>query len=149
MPFTVRINGADRSADVDADTPLLWVLRDTFGLTGTKYACGTAICGACTVLVDGKAVASCALPISEVGNRSVVTIEGLAAGADHPVQRAWLAEEVVQCGYCQPGLILAAVALLNEMPRPSERDIQSRIGNLCRCGTYSRVVRAIQRAANG
>ncbi len=147
MAYTLLINGQSRNADVEADTPLLWVLRETLGLTGTKYGCGTRDCGACTVLLDGRAVLSCHLTVSEVQRHAVTTIEGLSAAGTHAVQRAWIEEDVPQCGYCQPGMVLGAVALLERKPRPSDADIDSAIANLCRCGTYDRVRRAIHRAA--
>ena len=144
----LRVNGAVREIDVDPETPLLWVLRDWLGLYGTKYGCGVGICGACTVHLDGGAVRSCTTPIGSVGARAVTTIEGLAGvSAPHPVQSAWIAEQVPQCGYCQPGMIMAAAALLAAQPQPSDAQIDSGITNLCRCGTYPRVRRAIHRAA--
>ncbi len=146
--ITLRINGREQTADVSPDTPLLWVLRDTLGLTGTKYSCGQGLCGACTVHLDGKAIQSCTLPVSEAAGREITTIEGLSAGGDHPLQRAWLDENVSQCGYCQPGQIMAAAALLAENPHPTDEDIDASMsGNLCRCGTYQRIRRAIHRAA--
>lgn len=147
-PFSLNINGESRSVDVDADTPLLWILREMVGLTGTKYSCGQGVCGTCTVLLDGKAVRSCILPISEVGSQEITTIEGLSLSGDHPLQKAWLAEDVSQCGYCQPGQIMTAAALLAENPNPSDEEITAAMsGNLCRCGTYLRIRRAIHRAA--
>jgi len=146
--LTLRVNGADRSVDVVPDTPLLWTLRDLIGLTGTKFGCGIAQCGACTVLLDGEAVRSCVTPVSSVGDRAVTTIEGLSAGGDHPVQRAWIAEDVPQCGYCQAGQLLSAAALLAVNPDPDDDAIdQAMSGNICRCGTYDRIRRAIHRAA--
>jgi isoquinoline 1-oxidoreductase alpha subunit len=148
--ITLRVNGQEQTIDVDPDTPLLWVLRDTLGLTGTKYSCGIGECGACTVHLDGQAVRSCTLPVGQVGGRAITTIEGLSANGDHPLQQAWLAENVSQCGYCQPGQIMAAAALLAETPNPSDDDIDAAMsGNLCRCGTYQRIRRAIHRAAEG
>jgi aerobic-type carbon monoxide dehydrogenase small subunit (CoxS/CutS family) len=149
MPhFALNVNGITRSADVDPGTPLLWVLRDALGLTGTKYGCGISLCGSCTVLVDGEAVRSCRLPVKDVGSRRVVTIEGLSGDGSHPVQKAWLAEEVVQCGWCQPGQILTAVALLARNPSPAERQVEEAMeGVICRCGTYPRIRRAVVRAA--
>jgi aerobic-type carbon monoxide dehydrogenase small subunit (CoxS/CutS family) len=130
--------------------PLLWTLRDVLGLTGTKYGCGVAQCGACTVHLDGQAVRSCVTPVSRVQGHAVTTIEGLAAGGSHPVQSAWIAEEVAQCGYCQPGQVMSAAALLTSKPQPTDADIDaSMAGNLCRCGTYERIRRAIHRAAEG
>jgi len=149
MPhFALNVNGITRSADVDPGTPLLWVLRDALGLTGTKYGCGISLCGSCTVLVDGEAVRSCQLQVKDVGSRRVVTIEGLSGDGSHPVQKAWLAEEVVQCGWCQSGQILTAVALLARHARPDERQVEEAMeGVICRCGTYPRIRRAVVRAA--
>lgn len=144
---TLNINGADRSIDVDADTPLLWVLRDELALTGTKFGCGLGLCGACSVLLNGKAVRSCVVPVSAVAGQAVVTIEGLSKDKSHPVQRAWIAESVPQCGYCQSGMILATVALLADKPNPTDTEIDMAITNICRCGTYTRVRQAIHRAA--
>lgn len=144
----LMINGVERQVNVDPETPLLWVLREQLGLTGSKFGCGEGLCGACTVLVDGVPQRSCVTPIQEVRGKRIVTIEGI--GDDHPVKRAWLAEEVSQCGYCQPGQILAAVALLQGNPRPSDSDIDAAMtGNLCRCGTYGRIRRAIHAAGKG
>lgn len=146
--LTLRVNGADRSVDVEPDTPLLWTLRDLIGLTGTKFGCGIAQCGACTVLLDGEAVRSCVTPVSNVGGREVTTIEGLSSEGDHAVQRAWIAENVPQCGYCQAGQLLSAAALLAANPDPDDEAIdQAMSGNICRCGTYDRIRRAIHRAA--
>jgi isoquinoline 1-oxidoreductase subunit alpha len=140
------INGKPRTVTVEPEMPLLWVLRDELGMTGTKYGCGKSLCGACTVHVDGEAVRSCTLPVSIAEGRSVTTIEGL--GGDHPLQLAWHAENVVQCGYCQPGQIMSALALLQSIPRPSDDDIDRHMaGNICRCGTYARIRQAISRAA--
>jgi len=142
------INGTQHEVDVESDTPLLWVLRDNLGLTGTKYGCGIAVCGSCTVHLDGKPVRSCITPVSQAANKPITTIEGLSADASHPVQRAWVAEEVPQCGFCQSGQIMSAAALLAGNAQPSDGDIdQAMAGNLCRCGTYQRVRRAIKRAA--
>lgn len=146
----LTVNGKVQSVDVSPDTPLLWVLRDTLGFTGTKYGCGIAQCGACTVHLDSRPVRSCVTPVSAASGRQVTTIEGLSADGSHPVQRAWIAEQVPQCGYCQSGQIMAAVALLAGNPKPSDADIDAAMaGNLCRCGTYSRIRRAIHRAAKG
>lgn len=146
--LTLRVNGADRSVDVEPDTPLLWTLRDLIGLTGTKFGCGIAQCGACTVLLDGEAVRSCVTPVSNVGGREVTTIEGLSSEGGHAVQRAWIAEDVPQCGYCQAGQILSAAALLAANPDPDDEAIdQAMSGNICRCGAYDRIRRAIHRAA--
>lgn len=142
------LNGELRSIDIEPDTPLLWVLRDNLKLTGTKYGCGIAQCGACTVHVNGKAVRSCVLPVAQVAGKRVTTIEGLSADNNHPLQRAWREEQVPQCGYCQSGQIMAAAALLARHPRPRDADIDSAMsGILCRCGTYQRIRRAIKRAA--
>jgi isoquinoline 1-oxidoreductase alpha subunit len=144
--FTV--NGRPAQADVEDDKPLLWVLREDLNIVGPKFGCGVAACGACTVHVDGQAVRSCSLPASGVAGRSVVTIEGLpkADGTLHAVQRAWIEQQVPQCGYCQPGFIMATAALLAANPRPSEREVDEALSNLCRCGTYGAIRRAIQRA---
>ena len=149
MPtYSVTVNGQPRRVDVAPDTPLLWVLRDTLALTGTKYGCGLGVCGACTVHLDGEAARACSVAVSEVGARRVTTIEGLSSDGSHPVQRAWLAEDVAQCGYCQPGQIMQAVALLAKTPKPSDADVDAAMrDNICRCGTYQRVRRAIHRAA--
>ncbi len=142
------INGTAENIDVDPGTPLLWVLRDTVGLTGTKYGCGIAACGACTVHVDGEPVRSCVTPVSTVAGKKITTIEGLSKDGSHPVQRAWVAEEVPQCGYCQSGQIMAAAALLARNPRPTDADIDDAMsGLICRCGTYQRIRSAIKRAA--
>ena len=145
----LNVNGKVHELDVDPDTPLLWVLREDLGLTGTKYGCGIAFCGACTIHVDGHATRSCVLPASAAQGRKVVTIEGLAgAGTLHPVQRAWIEEDVVQCGYCQSGQIMTAAALLAARPRPTDADIDAALsGNICRCGTYQRIRAAVHRAA--
>ena len=146
--FTFQVNGEERNVDVAPDTPLLWVLRDTLGLTGTKFGCGAALCGACTVHLDGRAVRSCSIEISRVAGRTVRTIEGLSADGSHPLQRAWTAEQVPQCGYCQSGQIMAAAYLIQRKPNPTDADIDRLMnGNICRCGTYQRVRRAIHRAA--
>jgi isoquinoline 1-oxidoreductase subunit alpha len=144
---TLRVNGKMYQVDAEPGTPLLWVLRDSLGLTGTKYGCGIAQCGACTVHVDGRAVRSCVLPLSAVLNNDITTIEGLAADSQHPVQRAWIEHDVPQCGYCQSGQIMAAAALLATKPNPSDSDIDREMTNICRCGTYRRIRMAIHRAA--
>jgi isoquinoline 1-oxidoreductase subunit alpha len=144
---TLRVNGKTYQVDAEPGTPLLWVLRDSIGLTGTKYGCGIAQCGACTVHVDGRATRSCVLPLSAVLNNEITTIEGLAADSQHPVQRAWIEHDVPQCGYCQSGQIMAAAALLAAKPNPSDSDIDREITNICRCGTYQRIRTAIHRAA--
>ena len=146
--FTLRVNSRTHQVDVEPDTPLLWVLRDAIGLTGTKYGCGIGQCGSCTVHIDGESVRSCQTEVSSVGNRAVTTIEGLANGALHAVQKAWIAEEVPQCGYCQSGQLMAAAALIAANPTPTDRDIdRSMNGIICRCGTYDRIRKAIHRAA--
>lgn len=143
-----HVNGKKQIVDVDPETPLLWVLRDTLGLTGTKYGCGQGLCGACTVLMNGEPIHSCITTASEAKGKKIVTIEALAADPKHPLLRAWLEEEVSQCGYCQPGQIMAAAALLARRPKPTDADIDTAMaGSLCRCGTYPRVRRAIHRAA--
>jgi len=147
MPH-LTINAHPQQVDVDPDTPLLWVLRDTLGLTGTRYGCGIAQCGACTVHIDEVAARSCSVPISAVEGSTITTIEGLSPSDDlHPVQRAWIAHDVPQCGYCQSGMIMAVVALLKEKPQPSDADIDAAITNICRCGTYARIRAAIHTAA--
>ena len=146
----IKINGAVREVDAEADMPLLWVLRDLLGLVGTKYGCGMAQCGACTVHLDGNPTRSCVLPVGAVGTRAVTTIEGLSADGSHPVQRAWTEADVVQCGYCQSGQIMTAVSLLARKPAPTDADIDAALsGNVCRCGTYQRVREAIHLAAKG
>ncbi len=143
----LNINGTDRDVDVDENTPLLWVLREQLGLTGAKYGCGVAQCGACTVHIDGVATRSCVMPVSAVApDQKIVTIEGLSSDGSHPVQRAWLAHEVAQCGYCQTGMIMAAVSLLQQNANPTD-DIKAEITNICRCGTYPRVLAAIKDAS--
>jgi aerobic-type carbon monoxide dehydrogenase small subunit (CoxS/CutS family) len=147
--FTIRVNGTERKIDVAPDTPLLWVLRDTLELTGTKYGCGAGLCGSCTVHLDGEATRSCVTQISVAAGKSITTIEGLSRSGAHPLQQAWIAEDVPQCGYCQSGQIMQAAALLTKTPHPSEQDIiEAMTGNLCRCGTYHRIRRAIARAAS-
>ena len=146
--FTINVNGREHTVDVPADMPLLWALRDTLGLTGTKYGCGMELCGACTVHIDGEPVRSCRKAISSVGSGKVTTIEGLAAAEDHPVIDAWIAEDVPQCGYCQVGQVMTAAALLDSNPSPSDEDIDAAmVGVVCRCGTYDRLRKAIHRAA--
>jgi isoquinoline 1-oxidoreductase alpha subunit len=142
------VNGREREVDAPPDMPLLWVLRDVLGYTGTKFGCGMAQCGACTIHIDGKAVRACVTPVSVVGTRSVTTIEGLSTDGSHPVQRAWAEVDVVQCGYCQPGQIMAAAALLSANPKPTDADIDAALsGNICRCGAYERIRAAVHRAA--
>lgn len=151
MPtFKLVVNGKGRSVEAAPDTPLLWVLRDTLGLTGTKFGCGIAECGACTVHLDGQAVRSCQTSIREAQGRRVTTIEGLSRDGEHPLQRAWIAAEVPQCGYCQSGQLMSAAALLARTPHPSDAEIDEAMrGNLCRCGTYQRIRRAIKAASGG
>jgi isoquinoline 1-oxidoreductase alpha subunit len=144
----ITVNGIPHDVDVEPDTPLLWVLREQLGLTGTKYGCGVAQCGACTVHIDGVATRSCALPVSAVEpGQTVTTIEGLSPDGGHPVQKAWLALDVPQCGYCQAGMIMAAAALVAQNKNPTDADIDAEMTNICRCGTYNRVRAAIKRAA--
>ncbi len=149
MPtISLRVNGKSYEVEVPADTPLLWVIRENLGLTGTKYGCGMSLCGACTVHVNGQAVRSCVTPVSSVVGKEIVTIEGLSPDGSHAVQQAWIAEDVPQCGYCHSGQIMAAAALLRENPKPNDADIDEAMsGNICRCGTYQRIRRAIHRAA--
>jgi aerobic-type carbon monoxide dehydrogenase small subunit (CoxS/CutS family) len=148
MPYSMTINGRRRTADVDADTPLLWILRDTLGLTGTKYGCGVGMCGACTVIEGSKAVRSCQITAEQANGKSFTTIEGLGGAALHPCQRAWLEEDVAQCGFCQTGMIMEAAALLRATPKPSDAQIDDAIReHVCRCGTYPRIRNAIQRAS--
>ncbi len=147
--ITLSVNGEDRRLDVDPEMPLLWAIRDSLGLTGTKFGCGVGMCGACIVLVDGIALPSCVVSLGSVDGADITTIEGIAAdGVLSPVQQAWIDEQVAQCGYCQSGMILATTALLAENPQPSDRDIDDAITNICRCGTYPRIRRAIHRAAD-
>ena len=150
MPiFDLNINGQQQQVDVDPTTPILWVLRDHIKLVGTKYGCGIAQCGACTVHLDGVAVRSCSLPISGVGDKSITTIEGLSENGDHPLQQAWIEHDVPQCGYCQAGQIMNAAALLKKNPNPNDAEIEQAMnGNICRCGTYLRIKAAIKTAAN-
>lgn len=144
----LKINGKLVEIDVDGSTPLLWVLREQVGLTGTKYSCGIGMCGACTVHIDGKAVRSCIVPVSSLDpSQEVVTIEGLSSDNSHPLQQAWAELDVPQCGYCQPGMIMTAAALLKDNPNPSDADIDAEVTNICRCGTFNRVRRGIHRAA--
>ena len=146
--FTLTVNGRSRSVNVDPDTPLLWVLRDELLLTGTKYGCGEGQCGACTVHVDGAALRSCVVPVSSVARQKITTIEGLSSDGRHPVQRAWIEEDVPQCGYCQPGQMMTAASLLAYRPKPTDAQIDEAMsGNICRCGTYPRIRKAIHRAA--
>ena len=147
MVTTLTINGEQKSFDAPPEMPLLWVLRDILGMTGTKFGCGIAQCGACTVLIDGQAIRSCSIPASLVAGKAVTTIEGLSADGTHPVQLAWIEFDVPQCGYCQSGQIMAAVALLKEKPKPTDADIDRQMTNICRCGTYPRIRAAIHRAA--
>jgi isoquinoline 1-oxidoreductase subunit alpha len=148
-PISFTVNGKRETVDVTPDTPLLWVLRDNLGLTGTKFGCGIAQCGACTVHLDGVATRTCVLPVSAVAGKGVTTIEGLSKNRSHPVQRAWIAEDVPQCGYCQSGQIMAAAALLAKHPHPTDADIDAAMTNICRCGTYQRIRAAIHLAAQG
>jgi len=146
--ISLQVNGKKYEVEVPPNTPLLWVIRESLGLTGTKFGCGISQCGVCTVHVNGEAIRSCVTPVSSVVGKEIVTIEGLSAAGGHPVQQAWMAEDVVQCGYCHSGQIMAAAALLAKNPRPSDADIDRAMsGNLCRCGTYQRIRRAIHRAA--
>jgi isoquinoline 1-oxidoreductase subunit alpha len=148
MAINFILNGKSQTVDVSPDMPLLWVLRDTLSLTGTKFGCGMALCGACTVHVNGEATRSCITPVSSVSGKKVTTIEGLSADGSHPVQQAWIAEDVPQCGYCQSGQIMSAVALLSKKSSPTDADIDDALsGNICRCGTYQRIRKAIHRAA--
>jgi len=147
--ISLSVNGKRRTVDVAPDTPLLWVLRDSLGLTGTKFGCGLSLCGACTVHLDGEAIRSCVTPVSAAVGKRIVTIEGLSKKADHPVQRAWLELDVPQCGYCQSGQIMSAAALLAKVPNPSDTNVDEAMsGNICRCGTYQRIRQAIHVAAS-
>ena len=146
--ITLTVNGAQHDIDLEPDTPLLWALRDAVGLTGTKFGCGIAQCGACTVHINGRAMRSCSVPIGTLAGASIVTIEGLSPDAKHPVQQAWLTEDVPQCGYCQSGQIMATVSFLKQYPNPTDAEIDANITNICRCGTYERLRRAIHRAAD-
>src|SRR5499426_2640740 len=148
MPFNIKVNGSTHNVDVDGDTPLLWVLRDVLGMTGTKFGCGMALCGACTVHLNGAPTRSCITPVSAAAGKKVVTIEGLSDKGDHPVQTAWMEVDVPQCGFCQSGQIMSAVALLARKPSPTDKDIDDAMaGNICRCGTYQRIRAAIHKAA--
>ena len=151
MPnYTLQVNGSQKNVSVEADTPLLWVLRDTLELTGTKFGCGAGLCGACNVHVNGALTRSCVTPISQAAGKKVTTIEGLGTNELHPLQKAWIAEDVPQCGYCQSGQIMAAAALLAKTPHPTDAQItESLSGNICRCGTYDRIRKAIHQAAGG
>jgi isoquinoline 1-oxidoreductase alpha subunit len=148
MAYTLKINGKPHTVNVEPGTPLLWVIRDTLGMTGTKFGCGIAACGACTVHLDGVATRSCVLPVEAVGKAAVTTIEGLSPDGNHPLQQAWIAEDVPQCGYCQSGQIMTAAAMLADFPKPSDAKIDEVMTNICRCGTYNRIRRAIHRASN-
>jgi isoquinoline 1-oxidoreductase alpha subunit len=143
-----ELNGKKVQTAADSDTPLLWIVREQFALTGTKYGCGIAACGACTLHVDGEAVRSCSFPLAAAAGRKITTIEGLSKNRSHPVQRAWIEHQVPQCGYCQSGMIMAAAALLRRIPHPSEADVEAAMTNLCRCGTYNRIREAIHAAAS-
>ena len=145
--ISLQINGEDVEVDVDPSTPLLWVLRDNLNMTGTKYGCGISHCGACTVLMNGQATKSCSTSVSQAAKFNIVTIEGLSIDSDHPVQKAWIEEDVPQCGYCQSGQILSAVALLNDTANPTDEEINQAMTNICRCGTYKRIRKAIHRVA--
>jgi len=148
MPsYSLLVNGRSRTVQAEANTPLLWILRDNLGLTGTKFGCGIAQCGACTVHLDGEPVRTCVLPVAAVGAKRVTTIEGLSPTTTHAVQKAWIAEDVPQCGYCQSGQVMAAAALLAKKPQPTDADIDAAMTNICRCGTYQRIRAAIHRAA--
>jgi isoquinoline 1-oxidoreductase subunit alpha len=150
MAITLTVNGQPKTLDVESDMPLLWALRENLGMTGTKFGCGIAACGACTVHVNGRAVRSCTLPVSSIDGATVTTIEGLAGGDTlHAVQQAWVSQQVPQCGYCQSGMIMAVAALLSEHPKPTDQDIDAGITNICRCGTFARVRRAIHSIAEG
>ena len=148
MAFSLVVNGIAHMLDIEPETPLLWALRDTLKLTGTKFGCGIAQCGACTVLIDGRATRSCSIPIAAINGKAITTIEGLSADGTHPVQLAWIEHDVPQCGYCQSGQIMSATALLAGKPKPSDKDIDDAMaGNICRCGTYPRIRAAIKKAA--
>ena len=145
--IAIKVNGKDYQLDIEPETPLLWVLRDEIGLTGTKFGCGIAQCGACTVHVDGMAIRSCSMQVGDADGHEITTIEGLSPDSKHPVQQAWLAEDVPQCGYCQSGQIMAVTAFLKDFPKPTDADINDNLTNICRCGTYTRIRNAIHRAA--
>jgi isoquinoline 1-oxidoreductase subunit alpha len=147
MTASLVVNGVAHTVDLEPETPLLWVIRDTLKLTGTKFGCGIAQCGACTVLIEGRATRSCSIPLSEVAGKTITTIEGLSTDGTHPVQLAWIEFDVPQCGYCQSGQIMAAVALLNKSPQPTDAEIDANMTNICRCGTYPRIRKAVHRAA--
>ncbi len=147
MSISLIVNGIAHTVDLEPETPLLWVLRDSLKLTGTKFGCGIAQCGACTVLIDGRATRSCSVALSDIAGKTITTIEGLSAEGTHPVQLAWIEFDVPQCGYCQSGQIMAAVALLKQKPKPTDADINREMTNICRCGTYPRIRAAIHRAA--
>jgi isoquinoline 1-oxidoreductase subunit alpha len=147
MTVSLVVNGVAHTVDLEPETPLLWVIRDTLKLTGTKFGCGIAQCGACTVLIEGRATRSCSIPLSEVAGKTITTIEGLSTDGTHPVQLAWIEFDVPQCGYCQSGQIMAAVALLNKSPQPTDAEIDANMTNICRCGTYPRIRKAVHRAA--
>lgn len=145
--ITLVVNGERHEVDVSPEMPLLWALRDVIGLTGTKFSCGMALCGACTVHVDGEAVRSCVFPVSAAADKKIITIEGLSTNGDHPLQKAWVEHQTPQCGYCQTGMIMAAAALLKKHPQPTDADIDAELTNICRCGTYGRIRAAIHEAA--
>jgi isoquinoline 1-oxidoreductase alpha subunit len=148
MAITIKVNGMDRTVDVDGDTPLLWVLRDVLGMTGTKFGCGIAQCGACTVFMDGRPLRSCTIPVSALGNSVIATIEGVTGREAAAIKKAWIARDVPQCGYCQSGQVMSAIGLLKEVRKPTDRDIDLAMnGNICRCGTYARIRDAIHDAA--
>ena len=147
MALTLKVNGATHTVEADPSTPLLWVLRDHLGMTGTKFGCGIAQCGACTVHVDGVATRSCQVPVEKLDGAEITTIEGLALNSDHPLQKLWVEMNVPQCGYCQSGVLMAAAALLEQIPKPTDEDINTYVDNICRCGTYPRIRAAIHKAA--
>lgn len=148
--YQLTVNGRVHKVDADSDTPLLWILRDTLGLTGTKFGCGQGVCGSCTIHLDGQAVRSCQTSLKEAAGHSVITVEGLSKDGSHPVQKAWIVEDVAQCGYCQPGMIMTAAALLKHNTHPTDGDIDEAFANhICRCGTYPRVRKAVKRSAGG